>query len=677
MLLIRRTIGLLLCSLLLLVVGCSDNPVDNSSDFACEHVDAEGLVVEATGPSGSGAVLAGQWKTTVTGGVVLQSGQAGMRLAVSFLDLDSTRIEVSTACVDHALRWTGGDTSIVKLANVPQEKWQLELSPQSPGSTSVRLQVWHGDHSDFTSQPIPVVVTAASAGCDPVAVDGMAIRQGDSVVAGQWVAFTEGGLAVTAGTFTGPLSVHFLALDSTLLELPDSCANFDLVWELDDSTIVDLLPGSSRWQISLSGKQAGATSVRFRLTDAGVPIWSSLPLQVEVNSACDSIPVAGLRLEDSAGVVYLEQAGNSSDTIRLKRDIGSYAVLPVWLDGTNQPIIIDAACVDHFVSPTLSDSSVVDIIQSADSIVLTPLAVGEATMRLRLQRGTFVDYASGEIVVVVEPPVVHTPTSATALGLERHCNLLASWNYDEVNGPNQVRGALVVSVGVSLNDCRAGWLDTLTDSDGLRYEADLSEAGYSLEWTVADPAVATLVAGSGDAMSFAVDGHAMGHTTVVFRLLFDGASEVVSGPIPIIVRDSAMTASDSADYAVVFVGEYLVAVRDGALVPDDTICGGTHFKKLWAREGELTALFGLWEPKTAGNYCDRRHFPISNRQLVFDFADPCVARMVYEPVHWGEDRIFHLKGLSAGHTTVRMHVINVVTKTVEFTSPPLPIEITP
>jgi hypothetical protein len=47
---------------------------------------------------------------------------------------------------------------------------------------------------------------------------------------------------------------------------------------------------------------------------------------------------------------------------------------------------------------------------------------------------------------------------------------------------------------------------------------------------------------------------------------------------------------------------------------------------------------------------------------------------VNHPEHWGEITIFHIEGLAAGETTLRLRLLNA--GQVTMTSPPIPVVIT-
>jgi hypothetical protein len=61
--------------------------------------------------------------------------------------------------------------------------------------------------------------------------------------------------------------------------------------------------------------------------------------------------------------------------------------------------------------------------------------------------------------------------------------------------------------------------------------------------------------------------------------------------------------------------------------------------------------------------------------LHFEFENPCLGRIVNHPIHWGEISIFHLQGLQAGTTQVRITAL--LHGAIQFVTPPIPVVVTP
>jgi hypothetical protein len=115
--------------LLLVLSACDDNPAADGDDAVCDHVDADGLVVE-----NADTLVAAQWQGKVTGDIAAGAGVLGPPLTVTFLDEDSTRVAIPAACVDHRLGIEFTDPGI---AQVEERGRPLFASGSGTGITPI------------------------------------------------------------------------------------------------------------------------------------------------------------------------------------------------------------------------------------------------------------------------------------------------------------------------------------------------------------------------------------------------------------------------------------------------------------------------------------------------------------------------------------------------------------
>lgn len=152
---------------LLFVAGCSedDNPADSSGEE--NHLEAVGVRIL----DGDGMVVAEADGTELTGSITLGEGLASF-YSVHFLDPDSGEwfdpeereggheegeehtheLVVTATSTDIALITMGED-----LTDAPTE-WGFQLTAGSVGETTIRVEIYHEDHPDYSSPLIPVVV---------------------------------------------------------------------------------------------------------------------------------------------------------------------------------------------------------------------------------------------------------------------------------------------------------------------------------------------------------------------------------------------------------------------------------------------------------------------------------------------------------------------------------------
>jgi hypothetical protein len=148
----------LLAALPLGLAGCGDNPVHGGDDDHCDHVDADGVVLEE-----DGSLVTYQWQDELSGSLDLVLGADARVLAITYLDADSARVAIDEDCDDFALGWTFADTTIAAASRVDGERWLLAVHGRQQGETTLRVRLMDGDHADFTSLPLAVDVAPPPA----------------------------------------------------------------------------------------------------------------------------------------------------------------------------------------------------------------------------------------------------------------------------------------------------------------------------------------------------------------------------------------------------------------------------------------------------------------------------------------------------------------------------------
>lgn len=116
-----------------------------------DHHDAVGVVITDQNNTTLVSVNAAR---QVTGSLTVAAG-AARHLEVYFLDEDGDRFQLEDGD-EHTLGWTVANENV---AVIDSHDGHLDLDGVAAGSTTVVFSVMHGNHSDYDSPAIPIVVT--------------------------------------------------------------------------------------------------------------------------------------------------------------------------------------------------------------------------------------------------------------------------------------------------------------------------------------------------------------------------------------------------------------------------------------------------------------------------------------------------------------------------------------
>jgi hypothetical protein len=116
------------------------------------HEEAVGMVITDQNNTTLVSVNAAR---QVTGSLSVAAG-AGRHLSVYFLAEDGDRFQIEEGDDEHSLDWTVANESI---AAIDAHEGHLDLDGVAAGSTTVVFSIMHGNHSDYDSPAIPIVVT--------------------------------------------------------------------------------------------------------------------------------------------------------------------------------------------------------------------------------------------------------------------------------------------------------------------------------------------------------------------------------------------------------------------------------------------------------------------------------------------------------------------------------------
>ena len=130
------------------LVACSNPAEDDDHD---EHADAEGLVLVLGGEE----VVRVQ-EAEVTGSLTVEAGETTSDITVEFLDHDGDEVHAEDLDSEFSLGVEVRGSEIVTVANTG--RWTFTLHGDEAGDTTIRVQLLHDDHPDFTTPDISVTV---------------------------------------------------------------------------------------------------------------------------------------------------------------------------------------------------------------------------------------------------------------------------------------------------------------------------------------------------------------------------------------------------------------------------------------------------------------------------------------------------------------------------------------
>jgi hypothetical protein len=136
--------------LLIVLNGCSEdsNPVNGDNTT---HFEAIGLYLIE-----SGDTIVSYLGGTVTGQIEVTDSTETPLIFVKFLSDDGT---VGTPQgPEYSLQLAVADTSTAETETHQGEDWEFHIKGKQIGQTTLEISIFHNDHPDFVSRPIPIQV---------------------------------------------------------------------------------------------------------------------------------------------------------------------------------------------------------------------------------------------------------------------------------------------------------------------------------------------------------------------------------------------------------------------------------------------------------------------------------------------------------------------------------------
>lgn len=250
-----------------LISGCSDETTPVTPPE--EHFEPEGWLIRDETLNPVLVVFQGEIQKTWNGTAVDTVFRAPYNIlsdhySVKFLNANKEIINPPTG-TGYSLGVVITDTSVAGYVKDTPTDWAFHLMGKKYSSTTVELQLIHGNHADVKTPKIPVIVVEDTAAHGKVV--GVRLSNAD----GSGTIFTVSGSEVT-GSFeikkdstSRFLKVEFLNSSGIYFQ-PDNLPH-GLQLRMIDPEIAESWPAdqSSLWLIQIKGKQPGYTSLNIGL----------------------------------------------------------------------------------------------------------------------------------------------------------------------------------------------------------------------------------------------------------------------------------------------------------------------------------------------------------------------------------------------------------------------------
>ncbi|GAB5519800.1 MAG: hypothetical protein RhofKO_20510 [Rhodothermales bacterium] len=132
-----------------LITACDSNDLDDDHD---DHAEVEGLMLRANGQT-----LVTIDEGEVSGSITVPAGDETALIIVEFMDHDGEEVHVDED-PELSLGYSIADPDMVEWEQHDGEDYEFHLKGLSTGTTTLVLELLHGDHADFRTPAITVVV---------------------------------------------------------------------------------------------------------------------------------------------------------------------------------------------------------------------------------------------------------------------------------------------------------------------------------------------------------------------------------------------------------------------------------------------------------------------------------------------------------------------------------------
>ena len=243
-----------LVSAALLFSACS-NPA--SSDEEDEHSTPFGVALILNGVE---IAVQENGQVTYADGdhLELAVGEETNLITVRWISEDGDRFVPNTD-EGYSLGWIVGDENVIEVEQHEEDgAWEFHLVGLSAGESNVEFELFHNDHSDFTSLPIEVHVEET--------VSSMAVQDGsgNDLLSVDASGNITGSVELNSGETTGDLTAVFYDDEGNEVELNEE---YELKWHIESGAefLTINASASGAFSFTLTGVAQGQAMMHFEL----------------------------------------------------------------------------------------------------------------------------------------------------------------------------------------------------------------------------------------------------------------------------------------------------------------------------------------------------------------------------------------------------------------------------
>jgi len=251
----NKTVLALLAAFTLISLTSCDNPT--SSDEDDEHSTPFGVALILNGVE---VAVQENGEVTYADGdhLELEVGEETNLITVRWIAEDGDRFVPDTN-EGYSLNWIVDNETVVEVEQHEEDgAWEFHLVGLSAGESDVQFQLFHNDHSDFTSSAFEVHVEQA--------VSGMEVRDGsgNAVISVDDTGAITGLVDLNAGETTEELTAVFFDDEGNEI---DTTSEYELEWHIESGAEFVTIERSATnpFAFTLSGVAQGQSTMHFEL----------------------------------------------------------------------------------------------------------------------------------------------------------------------------------------------------------------------------------------------------------------------------------------------------------------------------------------------------------------------------------------------------------------------------